>query len=339
MIKFETDENLGQVVDMTNIVKTCFGVEPIVDIWDLRMWGGGSKFSMLCGFRFISKNPNTKFPKFSIAFVSKLRSKFYRQAAVNPSQWFAFKSIGMGQKDVLDRQALLVNYGFDVDKFFQSDLFQKSARQMQMIIARGVKTHGMKFLATRKDPKEKEEAYKLLSSIAESVKLITVPNFNDKYYTLKNFNVYQDVKKPDMQQESELTEADDREPLSHALDFFDIKASTANTCAQDGVSVSIIEDEAAKSEKKLDEKISSAMKDIYGESEEIKEENEEDRWKCEIRKEKNGMEDEYAVYTLNGSMWVASFADEISATEFANEYPMLRMKNKAKMDAAMGRMQ
>ena len=56
--------------------------------------------------------------------------------------------------------------------------------------------------------------------------------------------------------ESEINEADDRELLSHALDTVGVKASTANTCAQDAASLSTVE-------KELDDKIEEAMKEIY----------------------------------------------------------------------------
>jgi len=58
--------------------------------------------------------------------VSKLRSKIYRKATANPSQWFIFRKINPIRVDVLDKKALLVNYGFDIDKFFDSDLFNKA---------------------------------------------------------------------------------------------------------------------------------------------------------------------------------------------------------------------
>ena len=56
--------------------------------------------------------------------------------------------------------------------------------------------------------------------------------------------------------ESELSEADDRELMSHALDAVGVKASTANSAAQNAVEMSVLE-------KELDDKIEEAMKEIY----------------------------------------------------------------------------
>jgi len=53
-----------------------------------------------------------------------------------------------------------------------------------------------------------------------------------------------------------ISEADDRELVSHALDCVGVKASTANTAAQDAAAISI-------TEKELDDKIEEAMKEIY----------------------------------------------------------------------------
>ena len=64
----------------------------------------------------------------------------------------------------------------------------------------------------------------------------------------------------DTAKETALDEADDREPLSHALDLVGIKASTANSKSQDAVEMSVVEDEL---DKKIDADIEEAMKEIY----------------------------------------------------------------------------
>ena len=99
------------------------GVKPLEKTSDLAFAAGARKFSSLCGFVFTTAAPNAEYKQFAIAFVSKLRSKIYHQATNNPSQWFIFRRINPIRVDVLDKKACLVNYGFDVDKFFDSDLF------------------------------------------------------------------------------------------------------------------------------------------------------------------------------------------------------------------------
>ena len=52
----------------------------------------------------------------------------------------------------------------------------------------------------------------------------------------------------------EIQEADDREPLSHALDPVGVKASTANTIGQDAVAMSVVEkDDASADDSKADD--------------------------------------------------------------------------------------
>jgi len=139
MIKFASNENLGKVVKTGETKAWCFGYDPISSIDDLRFAAGGSKFSQLCAFKFTSANPSTDMPKFTVAFVAKMRSKFYHGNQRNPSQWYIFKQVSPMQTDVLDKQACFVNYGFDIDKFFDSDMFKLMLPRFKAMIAKGLK--------------------------------------------------------------------------------------------------------------------------------------------------------------------------------------------------------
>jgi len=153
MITFKTDENLGKTVD--KMTAMCFGYEPIHDMFEMRIYGGGHKFSRLCAFKFHSALKNHKCPYFSIAFVVKLRSRGFHHKDVNdkstygtdPSQWFIFKNISPTEVDVLGKNELFLNYGFDIDKFFKSDMFIKSIEQFKKLIDKGLKKEVPAFIA------------------------------------------------------------------------------------------------------------------------------------------------------------------------------------------------
>ena len=188
MIKFKDDENLGKAVD--KMTAMCFGYEPIQSMWDLRIAGGGHKFSQLCAFKFHSKMPNHEFPIFSIAFVAKLRSKIYRQQMSNPSQWYIFKRISPVQVDVLGPDELFVNYGFDVKKFFESDVFANTVAKFKQLIEKGLKTEVPAFIEKVKKSagndvtSQLKDIERFSNAIREALPLLSRHVVNTKYYKL-----------------------------------------------------------------------------------------------------------------------------------------------------------
>ena len=188
MIKFKDDDSLGKTVDRMKAM--CFGFEPIQNMLDMRLYGGGHKFSRLCAFKFHSALPKHAKPNFSIAFVAKLRSKIYRKQTENPSQWYIFKSISPTQIDVLGKKELLLNYGFDIDKFFQSDVFKAFVGKFKQLIKKGLDVEIPAFLEKVKsgqvkaEPDAEREIKRYEEAIRESLALIDKPIVNDKYYQL-----------------------------------------------------------------------------------------------------------------------------------------------------------
>lgn len=189
MIKFRDDENLGKVIDRMSAM--CFGYEPIQSMWDLRIAGGGHKFSQLCAFKFHSKMPNQEFPIFSVAFVAKLRSKIYRQQTNNPSQWYIFKRISPTQVDVLGPDELFVNYGFDIKKFFESDVFSGTVAKFKQLIEKGLKVEVPAFIEKVNSSPEGvdvnaqlKDIDRFTSSIREALPLLSRHVVNTKYYKL-----------------------------------------------------------------------------------------------------------------------------------------------------------
>lgn len=185
MVNFKDDESLGKTVKSTRLFCS-IGVEPIKKIDQLRFAAGGNKFSQLCGFLFDSADPKSEYPRFSISFVCKLRSKIYRQQTTNPSQWFIFKKVSNTRVDVLDKKALLANYGFDIDKFFQSDLFKKSLPQFEKTLKKGLAE--AKEWAS-KNIKDRKEADRYIKAIEEAMPLLNASHsVNNKYYELNDLD-------------------------------------------------------------------------------------------------------------------------------------------------------
>lgn len=185
MTKFKTDDFLGKVVKNTRMFCS-IGLEPIKDIFQLRFAAGGNKFSQLCGFIFDSANENIDYPRFAIAFVCKLRSKIYRQQDTNPSMWYIFKKISKERVDVLDAKQLLVNYGFDVKKFFKSDMFKAAIPAFEKTLKKGIED--CKSFAEKLDGDEAKEAAKFIKAIEESMSLLKTTRVNDKYYKLNDLD-------------------------------------------------------------------------------------------------------------------------------------------------------
>ena len=74
----------------------------------------------------------------------------------------------------------------------------------------------------------------------------------------------------------DIKEADDREPLSHALDPVGIKASTANTASQDAVAMSVVEKDDASTDDSKTEDADKEDKDSEADAENKKEEKVEE---------------------------------------------------------------
>lgn len=263
MIKFDSDENLGSVISNRSIFSQ-IGVSPIKDKFQLTIAGGRHKMSRLCGFVFTSSVKKDE--KFAIVFVCKLRSKINHQQKKQvggqwtiPSRWFGMTQSARNQYEILSKETLFDNFQFDVDKFFKSDLFNTECKKLQKVVKSGLK-QAMEFAQSLDDKMEQRLAIEEVNAIELSIPLMSEDRYEDKNYNLIDYN---------MKEKEELKEADDREPLSHALDVVGVKASTANTADQDAVEMSLVE-------KEIDDDIEEAMKEIYGEDAEQNEEHVEE---------------------------------------------------------------
>lgn len=276
MINFKEDENLGQVVEKPALFS--FGATPIKNLSEIVFAAGGNKLSQLCGFRFTSKNENIEYKEFFISFVCKLRSKIYRDATLNPSRWFIFKKISNTEYDCLDKELLLLQYGFDVDKFFKSDYFNKVLPKFINAIENGLKNYIPSFVKAHGEEKAKGALFsydgqtqeqtiksvvpRYIKSIEDSLKYISNTKYNNKYYRLKLYK-----------NESQQLHEDDILP--------------------------------------------------------------KEKFECKVKKEN----DKFSVYEKTSNQWIASFANEEAANDFADNYPKLKAKYQKENEAEKSKKQ
>lgn len=168
---------------------TSFGIGPINNMKELNFYAGGHKFSQLCGFKFESKvNEWDKF--FQISFVCKLRSKIWREQNTNTSRWYGFAHTSPVQVKVLSKKTLLDDFGFDVDKFFDSDLFKKFVSKFQDAVKTGVEKIIPEFIESKckGKPAEEQEAQKYQRAIHDSIPYIGKTFFENKDYQLNDLD-------------------------------------------------------------------------------------------------------------------------------------------------------
>lgn len=275
MIKFKTSDKLGLVADIVQM--QCFGIDNIRDMYDLRFAGGTDKFSQLCAVKFKSKLPTHQFPVFILAFVPRLRNKKYHSQQKNHAEWYIYKHVSVGQLDILTPEQLFINYGFDINEFFDSDIFSVIKTRFIQTIEMGLKDKIPQFVSTLKSPLEQREANTLISSIEKSLEILkhNAQDVNDKYYKISS-RILSDAEL-DEKIEQELT----RQGIYTDLNY---------TVESDEISETI------------------------------------DDWKCEVKKEIENGKPVFKIYEIDSGLWVATFPDETTAKNFADEYP--EMKNK-----------
>ena len=203
MTNFITDPELGQVIEKKQLFS--FGAAPLTNFRELVFAAGGNKFSSLCGFRFVSKAQNQQYKNFYVAFVCKMRSKIYHNATNNPSQWYLFKRISDRELHCLTKEQLLMQYGFNVDKFFDSDYFQKGIATFKSLIKKGIDQYVPQYVAQHGDEADssaltsmdsgtrvlvKDAAKRYVNAIKESLAYIDDKMCNNKFYKLINYDTY-----------------------------------------------------------------------------------------------------------------------------------------------------
>lgn len=306
MVKFKDDEFLGKTVKNTRLYCS-IGVEPIKNMFQLRYAGGGNKFSSLCGFMFDTAAEKAEYPRFMISFVCKLRSKIYRQQQHNPSQWFIFRRINKNRVDVLDKKALLVNYGFDIDKFFDSDLFKASIPKFEKCLKKGLEDANT-FANNQKDDAIKKECTRYIKAISEALPVMAQSKrVNDKYFQLNDLDaIAKDASKG--------ISADAKKKA------LDAKLDAIHKGAEGSMA------SAARYDKKFTAN-DYIYKKLHGEDEKVDEARNPNDFKCKVEKKKEDGKDVWEVIEIATNSCVATFFDEKMAKKFAeDEYPELKAK-------------
>lgn len=183
MIDFKNDDFLGKTVESTKLYCS-IGILPLRSLSQLSFAAGNHKFSSLCGFIFQSANPAANLKQFMISFVCK----------PNPqnSMWYIFKKIDDSRIDVLDQRVLSISYGFDINRFFESDKFSNSLPKFKACIESGIE-NAKQTLEKLADQAKLRRGAVYINTIEQAVQvMLTSKKFNDKYYKLVNF----EFKKP-----------------------------------------------------------------------------------------------------------------------------------------------
>ena len=343
MVKFNEDEDLGKVIAKKQLFS--FGAAPLTDLRELVFAAGGNKFSSLCGFRFTSK-AETQYKDFFVAFVCKMRSKIYHNAPNNPSQWYLFKKISNKEMHVMDKSSVKVQYGFDVDKFFDSDLFEQCVLKFKKTVDRGlksyvpdyVKKHGMEKAygnLTHGDGEGalvKDVVDRYTKAIEESMDYIDDKMCNNKFYKLINYDTYVEG------EDEKVNEAADgkvfmtvSELLAQLKRLQPHLEENAGIVLADGTGRSYTVADIHLGDG-IDNPVKAAMLEIsidevnVHEDEKVNEDeivSEASKYECIVKDEGEG---KFGVYEKDGNIWVATFSSEEAAKGFADGYPALKDK-------------
>lgn len=178
-------EAFKDIVDVDDVEIFWFGDKTPLTMEDLAFAAGERRDSALCGFKFKSKI-NPAYTDLEIVFCCKLRSKIYRRAPQNPSQWFAFlKMPEKHQLQVLSKDDLMLATDFDIDKFFSTQYFLRNAGRFTSEVK-----NSLSKIPEISDPGPLNIRPSNLNknyytkAIKEAIPLITTPRFNNKTFPL-----------------------------------------------------------------------------------------------------------------------------------------------------------
>ena len=133
-VKFSEEASLGGVVSKKDLICT-LGIEPIKNLEkELQFSCGFDKLGFLCGFKFESSFQGSVGKKFFVVFVPKLKSHIMRQQARGRSSWYIWEWLSRTEVNVLSKDAALKKFGFDIDLFFNSNVFKASIPRFVKVV-------------------------------------------------------------------------------------------------------------------------------------------------------------------------------------------------------------
>lgn len=124
--------------------------------------------------------------------------------------WRVVKQISARELHVLDKKSVLAQYGFDVDKFFQSDLFARTVPKFAAAIQKGLdekvpafmaaREAGMRAVAAKRGAAEPDEldgagldktasdVKRFCDSIQDSLRFLKNKTCENAFYKLVDYN-------------------------------------------------------------------------------------------------------------------------------------------------------
>lgn len=160
---FATDENLGGVVDPNFKVFCEWSPKtPIKDVDRVTKDVCGHMFSKICGFQFTStlqeiyRKPNQarewpiEYPIIQVVYCPKTRANHNRNER-GLSGWYIWQHVGRAEKMIFSIHDTFAYYGFDIAKFFQSDVFERYLPLFEKQITTAYQQQVIPFLETLDD--------------------------------------------------------------------------------------------------------------------------------------------------------------------------------------------
>lgn len=150
----------------------------------------GRKWSRLCGFTFKSKDGQL----FQFVFVPKLKGTLSRnQKALSGWYCWTLYANDKDNKQVTSIADIKKRFGFDINKFVHSDLFEKYVEMFQQNVSHAIE-HQVKDLLSQSP--DKFEDYTELQRYANAVK-DSIPKMLDVQKTVTLDDMYNDENNPD----------------------------------------------------------------------------------------------------------------------------------------------
>ena len=182
LVKFSEEASLGKVVSERALVCQ-LGVSPIRDLErQLQFACGFDKLGFLCGFRFISSFPESRGKRFYVVFVPKLKSSIMRQQARGRSSWYVWEWNSSTDVNVLSQDATMKKFGFDIDLFFNSDLFKAAIPKFLKAIRKALDTDiPEKIEADQVDALLARDLKRYMRAIEDSLKTLASGNASSTF--------------------------------------------------------------------------------------------------------------------------------------------------------------
>lgn len=190
-VVFSKEDTLGGVVSERALVCN-LGVQPILNFEKTLQYSCGfDKLGFLCGFKFTSSKPVSN-KTFFVVFVPKLKSSIMRQQRRGSSSWYVWEYIDSTSVNVLSQALAMTKYGFDIDKFFQSDLFKRALPQFQKAVDACLSGEVAEHLQTLRasgnpdDHTRLKELERYVKSIVDSLPTLVNPDAASRSFNLGN---------------------------------------------------------------------------------------------------------------------------------------------------------